>query len=69
MTEHQRTLIGICSAFGVRPSWLGVDDPLTESVVSLRLQRRDVEKIDRRAPGDWAAMAAQAEDTWEHRAG
>jgi len=52
----------ICLIMEVPPSLIGLNDPVGESMVSLGIQRHHVERIDRRAPGDWAAEAAKAED-------
>lgn len=46
----------ICLTYRVLPSDVGLSDPVGDSWVSLRLQRREDEKRTRRAPGDWAVM-------------
>jgi hypothetical protein len=49
-------------AFQLPPSVLGVEDPVGESVVRLQIQRAQEERTMRQAPGDFAAVAARAED-------
>lgn len=48
-------LAGIFVAFDVLPSEIGVREPLIESVVSLKRQRKAEALRNRRAPGDWEA--------------
>ena len=52
----------ICLSFLMPPSFLGIDDPLLESTVRLRIQRDGEERILRQSPGDFAAIAARVED-------
>ena len=52
----------VLMAFEVTPSEVGLgDDPVVESRVRLRRQRRLEERATRRAPGDLAAMVERAE--------
>ena len=64
MTVEEAMLRRVALAFEVAPSELGIRpevDPVAESMVRLRRQRRAELRSARKAPGDLAAMVAKLE--------